>query len=269
MPKYPTRPVDGEIPRRIRNADYAVIARDTGAFIRSQVDGAQKDGVVLGLSGGIDSAVLAALVRDCLPDGALLMMLPDSRVSPDVDAIHARKLAESLGLEHKTIDIAPIVDGFAGVLEPDRTAMGNLRARIRAGILYYYAGMRNCLVLGSSDRSEFLTGYFTKYGDGAADIMPMTSMYKTQVRGLAEYLRIPRDIIEKRSSPGLWPGHDAEEEIGMPYEEVDSILYCMEEGLSADDTRKRLGIPAGRAERIFAMNKNSMHKRLQAPRTGA
>ena len=100
------------------------------------------------------------------------------------------------------------------VLEPEDRALGNLRARIRKNILYYYANSKNLSVLGSSDKSEYLIGYFTKFGDGAADILPIASLYKTQIRALAKFLGVPDHIISKKSSPNRWPNHIAESEIG-------------------------------------------------------
>jgi len=106
--------------------------------------------------------------------------------------------------------------------------LGNLRARIRANIIYYYANLKNLLVLGTSDKSEYSIGYFTKFGDGCADLLPISNLYKTQIREFAKILEIPDNIITKKSSPNLWKDHDAEEEIGISYEEIDSILYCIE-----------------------------------------
>jgi len=250
----------------ITDKDYAGIARDAEDFIRSHVRSAGKKGVVLGLSGGIDSVVTAVLAKRCLPDDSLALIMPDSKVSPREETGDALKLVDSLGMDHILLDIGPVIDEFAKVLEPNQKSVGNLRARVRMGILYYHALTKDYLVLGSSDRSEFLIGYFTKYGDGAADILPIVSLYKTQVRRLAEHLGIPGGIIQKKSSPNLWPGHDAEEEIGATYEEVDQILYCVAEGRgSARDVEDQLDLPREKIERICRMYRDSRHKREPAP----
>jgi NAD+ synthetase len=132
-----------------------------------------------------------------------------------------------LGLKYKLIDIAPIVNQYSQYIEPNEFSKGNLRARVRANILYYYANSKKYLVLGSSDKSEYLIGYFTKYGDGASDILPINSLYKLQIREIAKFLGVPQNIIEKKSSPHLWKSHEAEKELGITYEEIDSILYCI------------------------------------------
>ena len=169
------------------------------------------------------------------------------------------------GIEHKLIDIKPIVNEYAMYLEPNERSRGNLRARIRTNILYYYANIKNYLVLGSSDKSEHLIGYFTKFGDGASDLTPIISLYKLQVREIAKYLGVPDNVISKKSSPHLWKDHEAEEELGASYEEVDSILYCLfEKKLSIDETSNMTQIEKSIVEKIHKMNINSEHKRLPA-----
>ncbi len=255
-----------EILDRMTAKDYAGAARTIEDFIRERVWQAKKDGVVLGLSGGVDSAVTAVLAKRCFPKNSLAMILPDSKVSPSEETRDALGLAGSLGLDYKLLDINLIVREFTKVLEPNQMGAGNLRARIRTSVLYYYANIRNYLVLGSSDRSELLIGYFTKYGDGASDAMPIASLYKTQVRRLAEYLGVPQEIIKKKSSPNLWKGHDAEVEIGLTYEETDPILHCLiDRRLSVEQTEKETGIARGKINRIRQMNQDSRHKREPVP----
>ena len=173
------------------------------------------------------------------------------------------KIISLTGIEHKLIDIKPIVNEYSMYLVPNEKSKGNLRARIRSNILYYYANIENYLVLGSSDKSEYLIGYFTKYGDGASDMTPIVSLYKLQVREIAKYLGIPENIISKKSSPHLWKDHEAEAELGTQYEEVDSILYCLiENGLSIQETVEATGIDKEIVEKIYNLNINSEHKRL-------
>ena len=144
-------------------------------------------------------------------------------------------------------------------------ATGNLRARIRANILYYYANSKNLLVLGSSDKSEWLIGYFTKFGDGASDLLPIISLYKMQVRAIAIHLGIPQTIISKKSSPHLWKNHLAEEEIGVEYKDVDHILYCLvDKKISVAETAVICDVEKSSVERILDLYMSSDHKRRDA-----
>jgi NAD+ synthase len=134
-------------------------------------------------------------------------------------------------------------------------------ARIRMNLLYYHAGINQYLVAGTSDKSEIKIGYFTKFGDGAADILPIADLYKTQVRALARHLQIPAEIVEKKSSPRLWDNHLAEEEIGLNYETIDAILYLLDRKAAAKTIAKKLGIPAKQVDKIKEMMDKSSHKR--------
>jgi NAD+ synthase len=194
-------------------------------FLRGRV----KDrGVVFGLSGGLDSSTTAGLlVKAFGRDKVLALIMPEATSTPLVDLRDAMKVTEIFGLEHKTIDITEIVESFLKQVGRfgERVAEGNLKARIRMAILYYFANLEKRIVVGSGDRSELAIGYFTKYGDGGVDILPIGGLYKTQVRVLARHLGIPEEIAEKQSSPRLWPGHSIKEELGMDYDEIDAILY--------------------------------------------
>jgi len=143
---------------------------------------------------------------------------------------------------------------------------GNLRARIRMTILYYYANLKNLLVCGTGDKSEILLGYFTKYGDGAADLLPIADLYKTQVRGLARKLDLPKSIVEKPSSPRLWPGQMAEKELGATYDEIDQILYLyVELGKKVDEIIDQTGIESEKVRSIVERFRKSEHKRRLPP----
>ena len=132
--------------------------------------------------------------------------------------------------------------------------------------LYYYANHYNLIVCGTSDKSELLIGYFTKYGDGGVDILPLGDVYKTQVRKLAKALGIPEKIIRKPSSPRLWPGQLAEEELGLRYEEIDAILYhYVDLKYSIDDIIKKLPISRDKILRVLNMMKSTEHKRKLPP----
>ena len=247
----------------ITNQDYSVIATRIQDGLKQSIEETDSKGVIFGLSGGIDSAVIAYLCNNAIKEKTLAVIMPDSKISPESETNDALKIVDSLGIDYKLLDINSIHKEFNMVLEPEDKALGNLRARIRMNILYYYANLKNLVVLGSSDKSEFNIGYFTKFGDGAADTLPIVSLYKTQVRELAKHLGIDEKIITKKSSPHLWPNHEAEHEIGVEYEQIDSILYCLiDKKLSVEDTAKESQIDIKIVEKIYSMYKNSEHKRI-------
>ncbi|MEK0320535.1 MAG: NAD+ synthase [Nitrosopumilus sp.] len=253
-----------DIINEIKNKDYSSIIETIEKFISDQIEKNNSKGVILGLSGGIDSAVLAYICKRKLKEKTLAVIMPDTSITP-LETEDALKMISLTGIEYKLIDIKPIVNEYSMYLEPNKKAKGNLRARIRTNILYYYANIKNYLVLGSSDKSENLIGYFTKFGDGASDLTPIISLYKLQVREIAKYLKVPDKIISKKSSPHLWNEHNAEEEIGISYEEIDSILYCLcDKKLSIDETVKITLIEKSIVDKVHKLNKNSEHKRLQA-----
>lgn len=194
-------------------------------FIRREVG---NRGAVFGLSGGLDSSTTAALLVKALGrERVLALIMPERSSTPKVDLDDAMRIVEIFGLNYKIIEITEIVESFlehAGRFG-ERLAEGNLKARIRMALLYYFANVEKRIVVGSGDRSELTIGYFTKYGDGGVDILPIGGLYKTQVRLLAKHMGIPEEITEKESSPRLWPGHSIREELGMGYDEIDAILY--------------------------------------------
>ena len=245
--------------------DYQSIQNKIKRFLIEEVLQRQSSGVIFGLSGGIDSAVIASLCAISLKEKSLALLMPDSKVTPRTDTEDALKLVDKLGLDYKLIDISLVHSEYSKYLEPNSLALGNLRARIRSNILYYYANSKNLLVLGSSDRSEYLIGYFTKFGDGAADLLPIVSLYKTQIREFAKSLGVPESIISKKSSPSLWQGHTAEDEIGLSYEEVDLILYSIiDKKLSLQETADLAEINLSIVDKIHKLYKKSEHKRITA-----
>ncbi|PJC50524.1 MAG: NAD(+) synthetase [Nitrosopumilales archaeon CG_4_9_14_0_2_um_filter_34_16] len=252
-----------EIIDEITNQDYAAITNKIEKFVSEQIEKNHSNGVILGLSGGIDSAVLAYICRGKLKEKTLALIMPDTSITPKIETEDALKIISLTGIEYKLIDIHPIVNEYSMYLEPNEKSKGNLRARVRTNILYYYANIKNYLVLGSSDKSEYLIGYFTKYGDGASDITPISSLYKLQVREIARHLGISENIISKKSSPHLWKEHEAEKELGIQYEEIDSILYCLfDKKLTVDETEKVTQIDISVIEKINQLNKDSEHKRM-------
>jgi NAD+ synthase len=251
-----------EILNEVIGQDYTKIQQDIEVFLKNSVSQNKADGVIFGLSGGIDSTVVAYLAAKIFGKRALALVMPDSTVSPSNETSDALKVVGELELDYKLIDIDVIHKVYSNHLEPDERALGNLRARIRANIIYYYANLKNFLVLGTSDKSEYSIGYFTKFGDGSADLLPISKLYKTQLREFAKILGVPNNIITKKSSPNLWKEHIAEEELGITYEEIDSILYCLEKRLTIDEIIKKTEIKKESVEKIYHMHEKSWHKRL-------
>jgi len=226
---------------------------------------------VVGVSGGVDSATTLTLaVRALGPENITALIMPDPMATPEEDIEDARSLAKMLGVKVEYVEIGDIFNAYAKSMpffNPNAVkANGNLKARIRMCLLYYYANVNNALVIGSGDKSEILIGYFTKYGDGGVDLLPIGDLYKTQVRQLAIGLGVPKKIAYKPSSPRLWPGHMAEDELGLSYEEIDIILYAYHDlGLSEDEIVQRCNISADKVKRVISMVRNSEHKRKMPP----
>lgn len=216
-------------------------------------------GIVIGVSGGVDSAVAAAFCcRAIGPENVLGLSLPTS-VSNPADLTDAASLCSRLGMEHRAINIDPILEGFRTLPGFVGTPylLGNLMARVRMSVLYYHANRDNRLVCGTSNRSEYMLGYCTKYGDNAADFQPILHLYKSEVYLMAEELEIPEPIIRKAPSAGLWEGQSDEKEIGLSYPEIDASLAALE--------RQQWRAETPTEEKVLALVKRSGHKRMAAP----
>ncbi len=242
--------------------DRARAAKRIGKFIAGYVRDAPAKGVVIGLSGGLDSAAVAALCVRALGSKRVFGLALPGASTPAQDVDDAVAHASELGIEHGTIDIEPIVERYMQVLPDGKVARGNLTARVRMNILYYHAYVRHGLVAGTSDRSEIMIGYFTKFGDGAADMLPIAGLYKTQIKALGAYLKLPDAILQKKSGPRLWPDHTAEGELGMGYETIDPVLVMLaDRKKTVRQAAAALGIPAADVSRVQEMMKKSAHKR--------
>jgi NAD+ synthase len=195
-------------------------------FIRERTAAAGKSRLVVGLSGGLDSAVSAYLaVRALGKENLTAFLLPYKTTSPD-SSEDALLVASELDIAHEVIEITPIVDAYFELLpDADRKRRGNFMARVRMAVLYDQSAAQDALVLGTGNRTEALLGYTTLWGDMACAFTPLGDLYKTQVRQLAAFLGVPERIIAKPPSADLWQGQTDEEELGLTYDEVDRLLY--------------------------------------------
>jgi NAD+ synthase len=235
-------------------------------FIRSRISDSKASGAVIGLSGGIDSALTAYLTVEALgKDKVLGLMLPEKGISTKTDIDDAVEIAKILGIDHNIIEISHILSSFSSAIPVFKsnamTANGNLKARTRMCILYYHANLMNRMIVGTGNKTELLLGYFTKYGDGGVDIEPIGDLYKTQVRGLSRYMGVPFRIIEKTPTAGLWPGQTDESELGVSYEMADRILTML-----VDEKRKISEVkgkfPPEIVDKLAARISSSEHKRM-------
>lgn len=246
----------------MRQLDYRLVVEKAAEFISERVREAGAEGVVIGISGGVDSATVAYLAVKALGKEKVLGLIMPYYENSDVE--DAKLLCESLGIEYRVINIKPVVGAFVSQLgfQPDKRSLGNIMARTRMILLYAHANQMKRLVLGTSNRSEFLTGYFTKWGDGASDYAPLINLYKTEVWEIAKILGVPEKIIEKKPSAGLWEGQTDEDELGISYRLLDEILWRLVDlGKPKDEIAEELGISVKKVEYVENLVKRSEHKR--------
>jgi NAD+ synthase len=237
--------------------------------IENFVDETGAKGAVFGLSGGVDSALVGTLAKLALSDRICALIMPEFGVSSKDDIDHAIHLAEERGIPYRVIDLkealATVKKAFPEILEEGTEggfhARANLAPRLRMLFNYTVANLDDRVVLGTGNKSELLLGYFTKYGDGGVDFLPIGDLYKTQVQQLARHLGLPDDIIDKPPSAGLWHGQTDEEELGESYENIDKILFLLhEKRRSLEETASILQIEQKRVERINAISERNRHK---------
>jgi len=292
------------------NIDAASLTTQLEGFILAEVDNFQREGAIMGLSGGIDSAVVAALAARALgPENVLTLLMPD-RDSARASKRDALKLVQGLGIRHKTVGLTKFLfligiywklplwllglrrfqaklvrryhdsfvkewgespfaailvgtKGLPGPLVNQAVAYHRVKGRLRAILLYYYAELENLLVLGTCNKTEKSIGFFITYGDAAADIAPVESLYKTQVQQLAAFLEIPNEIITKPPSPDLLPGITDEYAIGLSYETLDRILWRLEAGMGTEEIAGALGLEPARVDYVRELTRRSVHMRAQ------
>ena len=206
-------------------------------FLRENFKKAGFSKAVLGLSGGIDSALVAYLLRDALgKENVLAIMMPYKSSNPD-SLNHAKLVVEDLKINAKTIEITDMIDAyFKNEKEATSLRMGNKMARERMSILFDYSSKENALVVGTSNKTEIYLGYSTQFGDSACALNPIGDLYKTNIWDLSRYLKIPNELIEKKPSADLWEGQTDEQEMGLTYKEADQVMYrLLEENKTVEE----------------------------------
>ncbi|MEF8790927.1 MAG: NAD+ synthase [Haloarculaceae archaeon] len=247
-------------------------------FIAGTVDRAGADGAVLGLSGGIDSTLTAHLAVEALGADAVRGLVMPSEANTETNMSDAERVAERLGIEYDVVPVQPIVEAFEAAYpveepleervetDPLRTALGNVAVRARGVLNYFVGNAENRIVLGTGNRSEALTGYFTKYGDQAVDCNPIGNLYKFQVRQLAARVGVHEDIVTKPPSAEMWSGQTDEAEMGLTYDALDAVLMLHVDGpFSRSATVETLGIPESAVDRVVDLYERSEHKRRMPP----
>lgn len=255
-----------ELAPSVLNLDWQEVETKIKRFIKDYVEKSGAKGIVVSLSGGLDSSTVAALSALSIGgDKVLGLILPEKETFSAKDMEHAKCAAEKFGLKSQVCDITPTLEAFyktIPIFDPaEKVCKGNAKARTRIVYVYYYANKLNLIVCGSSDKSETMAGYFTKWGDVAADIYPIMDLYKTQVRKLAQHIGIPKEIETKPSTPALWPGQLAEKELGIKYEQLDLILYGLEHFMKPKEIAEQLGIEKELVDKIKHRWLSAEHKR--------
>ncbi|MBS7632369.1 NAD+ synthase [Candidatus Bathyarchaeota archaeon] len=250
----------------VLDINWAEVAEKIKGFIKDYAKKAGAKGLIVSLSGGVDSCTVAALSSLAVGGKNVLgLMLPEKETWDETDIKHSKLVAKKFFLEIQQCDITPTLEALyrsIPVFDPaEKVCKGNLKARTRMIYVYYYANKLGRIVCGSSDKSETMLGYFTKWGDIAADISPIMDLYKTQVRKLARYIGVPEPIIAKPSSPALWPGQTAENELGLKYEQLDLVLYGLEHFMDTGDIAEQVGVGKTVVEKIRNRWLSAEHKR--------
>jgi NAD+ synthase len=235
-------------------------------FLKTHTERIGAKHLIVAMSGGLDSSVTAALCSKAVGGKRTLgFCLPEAETRNEESIRDAEETAKRFAVRFRILDITDTLAEASSLVHAlgakNPIPLGNLKARIRAMILYYYANTTNGLVVGTGDKSEIMLGYFTKFGDGASDIQPIADVFKTTVRDLAKHLRIASKIYSKPSSPELWPGQTAEKELGLAYDKIDLILWGLERWMTPMEISVDLKIPIVMVENVRKRWLSSEHKR--------
>ncbi len=246
--------------------DPVQVENRVARFVSDYVAQVEAPGVVIGISGGIDSATSAAICAKAIGGARVLgVNMPEAETRNDEDIQEAQLVADMFGIRLEIVDISEMIKTFLENVPAldlkDHLASGNAKARMRVVVLYYYANRTKRLVVGSSDKSEVMLGYFTKWGDYCADISPLADLYKSQVRQLAVHLKLPAKLVEKSPTPNLWPGQTAEEELGLGYDQLDLMLFGLEHFMTVEEVARDVALPVEVVKRVEKRWLGSEHKR--------
>ncbi len=251
--------------------------------IRTAVADAAADGVVVAMSGGLDSTTTTMLAIEALGSDRVLGLGMPCHKADRPGVSDARTIADGIGIEFHELHLRPLLEAFESLVSPDlephdgdvkrpherNRELGNAIARLRMTTAYYAANRRNYLVLGTANRSELCCGYLTKFGDAAADLYPIGDCYKLEVKALASRIGVPRRIVTKEPTAGFWAGQTDAEELGEPYETIDPFLrQLIDEGIAIEDAAAALDLEVETAAAIAKRVRNSAHKRTRPPTPG-
>lgn len=246
--------------------NYNDVVEKIHLFLQNKLEETQSEGYIIGVSGGLDSAVATKLAVDAVGHENVHGWVMPGKPSNSKNMKDARELCQNLGLNYKEIEISKVVDTFTKTapIETSKKTKGNLRARTRMVYEYMAANEKNLLVIGAGNKTEIKIGYFTKWGDGAVDVRPLAELYKTEVKELAKHIELPSKFIEKQPTAGLWEGQTDEGELGAKYSTIDKIMKnLLETELTIQQISKKTGIKQQKIEKFDRMYKNSKHKRKQ------